>query len=167
MLSRSPTASLYSSNFLERLSGNSGYAPLRGPTSLRNEANRHLLCPSRDQERRQPTRTATFQTVSGKSLLRHSDAGSRIDQRSCRLRACVSPPRGYTPNSRCYGVGLGCNSVHEIPRLLHGLYGLPLFSYSSDAAVCSGIDASGRRPSAEKPTSESSIPRRWSSSKLP
>src|SRR5215203_3515150 len=55
---------VYSLSCLQRLSGNSQSAPLQGPTSLRNGENEHLFGAWRHRMTRDPTRTATFQTVS-------------------------------------------------------------------------------------------------------
>src|SRR5215218_7461182 len=48
----------------QRLSGNSERAPLRGLTSLRNRTKGHHLDASRYRKTRDPTRAASFQTVS-------------------------------------------------------------------------------------------------------
>jgi hypothetical protein len=60
--------SLATLNFREllfqRLSGNSEQAPLGGPTSLPNGQKGAILGASRYQKTRDPTRKATFQTVS-------------------------------------------------------------------------------------------------------
>src|SRR5215218_2509289 len=57
---------------LERLSGNSERAPLRGLTSLRNRTKGHHLDASRYRKTRDPTRAASFQTVSLSVILRSS-----------------------------------------------------------------------------------------------
>jgi hypothetical protein len=54
----------YAPNLLERLSGNSGQAPFHGPVSLHNGRKGTLLGASRYRQTRDPTRPATFQTVS-------------------------------------------------------------------------------------------------------
>ena len=61
--------SKFAESTFQRPSGNSGFALLGGPTGLRNKAKRHhpdclALLKTRD-----PTRTATFQTVSSRSTL--------------------------------------------------------------------------------------------------
>src|SRR5215218_9574134 len=53
---------------LERLSGNSERAPLRGLTSLRNRTKGHHLDASRYRKTRDPTRAASFQTVSPETV---------------------------------------------------------------------------------------------------
>src|SRR5215218_4258255 len=74
---------------LERLSGNSERAPLRGLTSLRNRTKGHHLDASRYRKTRDPTRAASFQTVSIETVWkllrtgqspRHEPRHRRVDE---------------------------------------------------------------------------------------
>src|SRR4028119_2393488 len=77
----SPLAPLpHSPNLVERLSGNSGQAPFHGPVSLHNGRKGTLLGASRYRQTRDPTRPATFQTVSETRMLGSS-----------RLALCIAP----------------------------------------------------------------------------
>jgi hypothetical protein len=55
--------------FLERLSGNSGQSPFHGPLSLHDGRKGTLFGAARYRQTRDPTRPATFQTVSRRRIL--------------------------------------------------------------------------------------------------
>src|SRR5215218_5155943 len=80
---------------LERLSGNSERAPLRGLTSLRNRTKGHHLDASRYRKTRDPTRAASFQTVSLRRWVnRGKKKGQGLWRKPWPLRA---PSYGFCP----------------------------------------------------------------------
>src|SRR5215218_10326475 len=94
----------------QRLSGNSERAPLRGLTSLRNRTKGHHLDASRYRKTRDPTRAASFQTVSSETVwklrpdmmmayaLRHGD--HQIPHGSVRRRMALRPPASSRTRER-------------------------------------------------------------------
>jgi hypothetical protein len=85
---------------LERLSGNSEQAPIRGSLSLQNDANWHLLGASRYQETCHSSHTATFQTVSGRVILRSSAIAYRARQLSRLANLAVGYKASGKPSRR-------------------------------------------------------------------
>src|SRR5215218_4343824 len=110
---------------LERLSGNSERAPLRGLTSLRNRTKGHHLDASRYRKTRDPTRAASFQTVSPETVWK-VDCGS--DRAS--LNDAKRPKRcSFAPFSRPVGSRNSADS--EFPDMMmayalrHGDHQIP------------------------------------------
>src|SRR5215218_8875289 len=91
----------------QRLSGNSERAPLRGLTSLRNRTKGHHLDASRYRKTRDPTRAASFHTVSGRVILRSSYGRVSRSRGTGAARRALSLAAGFLRLRDRVGVSVG------------------------------------------------------------
>src|SRR5215212_5899769 len=108
--SQNPINANFRESPFQRLSGNSGQSPFRGPKSLRKECEGLLFGASRYRQTRDPTRPATFQTVSLRHWVNSADAtlkplGASRSLRPSQARNLLPPPS--LPGLRCSGSALG------------------------------------------------------------
>ena len=108
---------------VERRSGNSERTPIRGSLSLHNGAQWHLLGASRYQETCHSTRTATFQTVSRRGILRSSCGPFVLCRTHCSSAHNPSSHRSMLPLLR--GQLTPREGAGQLPVLLLDLGSLP------------------------------------------